>query len=40
VRIRPTATREDSMARIAFVLGEDFEDSEFRKPYDALRCAA
>jgi len=24
------------MARIAFVLGEDFEDSEFRKPYDAL----
>jgi len=25
------------MARIAFVLGEDFEDSEFRKPYDALR---
>jgi len=27
------------MARIAFVLGEDFEDSEFRKPYDALRAA-
>ena len=25
------------MARIAFVLAEDFEDSEFRKPYDALR---
>jgi len=25
------------MARIAFVLGEDFEDSEFRKPYDSLR---
>ena len=25
------------MAHIAFVLGEDFEDSEFRKPYDALR---
>jgi protease I len=25
------------MARIAFVLGEDFEDSEFRKPYAALR---
>jgi protease I len=25
------------MARIAFVLGEDFEDSEFRKPYDTLR---
>jgi protease I len=24
------------MARIAFVLGEDFEDSEFRKPYDGL----
>ena len=27
------------MSRIAFVLGEDFEDSEFRKPYDALRAA-
>ncbi len=27
------------MARIAFVLAEDFEDSEFRKPYDALRNA-
>ena len=25
------------MARIAFVLGEDFEDSEFRIPYDSLR---
>ncbi|HEY0190120.1 MAG TPA: type 1 glutamine amidotransferase domain-containing protein [Kofleriaceae bacterium] len=25
------------MARIAFVLATDFEDSEFRKPYDALR---
>lgn len=25
------------MANIAIVLGEDFEDSEFRKPYDALR---
>ncbi|HEY0249986.1 MAG TPA: type 1 glutamine amidotransferase domain-containing protein [Kofleriaceae bacterium] len=25
------------MARIAFVLAEDFEDSEFRKPYDALK---
>ncbi len=25
------------MAKIAFVVGEDFEDSEFRKPYDALR---
>lgn len=25
------------MARIAFVVGEDFEDSEFKKPYDALR---
>ncbi len=25
------------MARIAFVVGEDFEDSEFRKPYAALR---
>jgi protease I len=24
------------MARIAFVLADDFEDSEFRKPYDAL----
>jgi len=27
------------MARIAFVLGEDFEDSEFRIPYDGLRRA-
>jgi protease I len=27
------------MANIAVVLGEDFEDSEFRKPYDALRQA-
>ena len=27
------------MSRIAFMLGEDFEDSEFRKPYDALRAA-
>ncbi|MEO7730207.1 MAG: type 1 glutamine amidotransferase domain-containing protein [Kofleriaceae bacterium] len=27
------------MSRIAFVVGEDFEDSEFRKPYDALRKA-
>jgi len=27
------------MARIVFVLGEDFEDSEFRKPYDALKSA-
>ena len=25
------------MAKIAFVLGEDFEDSEFRKPYDSLK---
>ncbi len=25
------------MAHIAFVLGDDFEDSEFRKPYDGLR---
>jgi len=25
------------MARIAFVVGEDFEDSEFKKPYDELR---
>ncbi len=25
------------MSNIAFVLGEDFEDSEFRKPYDGLR---
>lgn len=25
------------MSHIAFVLGEDFEDSEFRKPYDGLR---
>src|ERR1700753_3890127 len=27
------------MARIAFVVADDFEDSEFRKPYDALRAA-
>ena len=27
------------MARIAFVLGDDFEDSEFRKPFDALKKA-
>jgi protease I len=27
------------MARIAFVVGEDFEDSEFRIPYDSLRGA-
>ena len=27
------------MARIAFVLGEDFEDSEFRAPYDGLRAS-
>ena len=27
------------MSRIAFVVGEDFEDSEFRKPYDALKDA-
>lgn len=25
------------MARIAFVVGEDFEDSEFKKPFDHLR---
>ena len=25
------------MARIAFVLGQDFEDSEFRIPYDGLK---
>jgi len=25
------------VARVAIVLAEDFEDSEFRKPYDALR---
>lgn len=25
------------MARIAFVLDQDFEDSEFRKPYDGLK---
>jgi protease I len=29
--------RRKLMARIAFVLGEDFEDSEFRKPYDGLK---
>lgn len=27
------------MARIAFVLGDDFEDDEFRVPYDRLRGA-
>lgn len=27
------------MSRVAFVLGEDFEDSEFREPYDALKAA-
>jgi protease I len=27
------------MSRIAFVLGEDFEDSEFRKPFDTLKAA-
>jgi len=27
------------MARIAFVLGNDFEDSEFRQPFDTLRGA-
>ena len=27
------------MAKVAFVLGPDFEDSEFRKPYDAIRQA-
>lgn len=27
------------MSRIAFVVAEDFEDSEFRKPYDGLRDA-
>jgi protease I len=27
------------MARIVFVLGEDFEDSEFRTPYDGLRAS-
>lgn len=27
------------MARIAFVLGEDFEDSEFAQPYKELRAA-
>ena len=27
------------MARIAFVLGNDFEDSELRQPFDALRGA-
>lgn len=27
------------MSRIAFVVAEDFEDSEFRKPYDGLRAA-
>ena len=27
------------MSRIAFVLADDFEDSEFRKPYDTLKAA-
>lgn len=27
------------MAHIAFVLGDDFEDSEFRTPYDELRAS-
>jgi protease I len=27
------------MAKIAFVLGDDFEDSEFRQPYDRLQAA-
>ena len=27
------------MARVAFVLADDYEDSEFREPYDALRAA-
>ena len=27
------------MARIAFVVGEDFEDSELKVPYDELRAA-
>ena len=27
------------MSNIAFVLGDDFEDSEFRKPYDELKKA-
>ncbi len=27
------------MAKIAIVLGDDFEDSEFRQPYEALRAA-
>lgn len=27
------------MARIAFVVGDDFEDSEFRTPYDGLKAA-
>ncbi len=27
------------MARVAFVLAEDFEDSEFTHPYDAVRDA-
>lgn len=31
------ATEAGSMARIAFVVGEGFEDSELQVPYDALR---
>jgi protease I len=27
------------MARVAFLLADDFEDSEFRVPYDKVRAA-
>jgi protease I len=33
----PEATEELPMSRIAFVVGEDFEDSELMKPLEALR---
>jgi protease I len=40
VRIRSaTINKVLIMARIAFVVGEDFEDSEFKVPYDELRGA-
>jgi protease I len=33
------AARQQYMTKIAFLVGQDFEDSEFRKPYDALKQA-
>jgi len=37
VSIVPVDHRGDEMARIAFVVDDMFEDSEFRVPYDRLR---